>query len=194
MIEHIGRICVCLFQRIRVFIQRGFDMTILSNPNAKPDYNRVKAAVEDLHNTFGILRPPINPVQLAHELGVGVYFVEFQEAMKKVSGFYDPDNNSIYVNKDEYPLRQTFTIAHELGHHVLHKEWAKTTEYRVLLRADNNNGDVHEIEANAFAANLLVPRFLLSQFYQNMNCEELSKLFAVSVPVIKNRMSQEYGF
>ena len=53
--------------------------------------------------------------------------------------------------------------------------------------------DSHEKEANTFAANLLVPRFMLDQYWKMMPIEQLSQLFAVSVPVIKNRLAFEYG-
>src|SRR5690606_37539465 len=111
-----------------------------------------------------------------------------------VSGFYDCEDNAIYVNADEWPLRQTFTVAHEFGHSVLHKEWARSSDYRVLMRdADYSGSDPHEKEANAFAAHLLVPRFMLDRYWQDMSLEGLSKLFAVSVPMIKFRLAFEYG-
>jgi Zn-dependent peptidase ImmA (M78 family) len=58
---------------------------------------------------------------------------------------------------------------------------------------DAIDDDPHEKEANSFAANLLVPRFMLDQVWTRYPVEQLSKLFAVSVPVIKNRISFEYG-
>lgn len=76
----------------------------------------------------------------------------------------------------------------------MHREWAATDDYKVLWR--DQQGDVEDFrekEANAFAANLLVPRDLLTRYYTRLSPEELSKLFAVSVPVIKNRLAFEYG-
>jgi len=139
------------------------------------------------------MSPPVNPVEVALNLCVEVRFVRFNEENQNVSGFYDPEENAIYVNRDEYPLRQTFTIAHELGHAVLHREWANSDEYRVLMRDDQtDHGEPHEKEANAFAANLLVPREMLDE-YSSLKPSDLSRLFAVSVPVINNRLSFEYG-
>jgi len=159
-----------------------------------PDYVRVKQAVRDIHERFGITTPPVNPVEIARNLGTKVLFARFAEGFGNISGFYDCDDNTIYVNHDEFPLRQTFTVAHELGHKVLHAEWAKSSDYKMLMRdSDYSGSEPHEKEANAFAAHLLVPRFLLDQYWRGNSIEALSRLFAVSVPVIKNRLSIEYG-
>jgi len=159
-----------------------------------PDYRLVKRKVQELLEEAGVEHPPVNPVAMAREHGLDVKFVSFSGKFSQVSGFYDPSEEAIYVNKDEPPLRQTFTIAHELGHALLHKEWASSDAYKLFWRdPDRNNDDPHEKEANAFAAHLLVPRSLLDQYYQNLSESDLSRLFAVSVPAIKNRLSFEYG-
>jgi Zn-dependent peptidase ImmA (M78 family) len=159
-----------------------------------PDYARVRREVRRLHDEFGIVSPPVNPVDIARQLGVKVSFVTFEPGYKNISGFYDCEDNAIYVNHEEFPLRQTFTVAHELGHQILHAEWARSEEYTMLMRDSDYSGqEPHEKEANAFAAHLLVPRFMLDQYWQSTTIEGLSKLFAVSVPMIKNRLAFEYG-
>ena len=162
--------------------------------NEKPNYARVEREVSNLHEEFGVTAPPVNPVKIARGVGVTVYFVIFEEDKQNISGFFDCDERAIFVNRDEYPLRQTFTIAHELGHKILHEEWARSKDYRVLLRDSKyQSDDLHEKEANAFAAHLLVPKFLLDQYWQRLSVDQLSTLFAVSVPMIKHRLSFEYG-
>lgn len=166
----------------------------MSAQRRMPDYKLVMREVNKLRQRFGAYSPPVNPVDIAKSSGINVIFVEFDGKFQNISGFYDPEDNAIYVNKDEYPLRQTFTIAHELGHALLHKEWASGSDYKVLLRHDNiDKGEPHEREANAFAAHLLVPRDMLDDVYEQLSVEDLSRLFSVSVPVIKNRLSFEYG-
>jgi Zn-dependent peptidase ImmA (M78 family) len=158
------------------------------------DYPLVKRTAKELLSQFGLSEPPIDPVSIADSLGVRVKFASFSGEFEGVSGFYDPSEEAIYVNKDEFPLRQTFTIAHELGHHLLHKEWANSEEYKMFWRDMNRNADdFHEREANAFAAHLLVPRVMLDRYYPRLSKPDLSKLFAVSTPVITNRLSTEYG-
>jgi Zn-dependent peptidase ImmA (M78 family) len=166
-------------------------MTVLERPN----YTCVKQTVRGLIAEFSLENPPVNPVKIARHKGIDVIFARFSgESKSKISGFYDVEENSIYVNEDEYPLRQTFTVAHELGHALLHKKWAASDDYKVLYRdSDYDGNDHYEKEANAFAAHLLVPRFMLDMYWETNSVESLSRLFAVSVPMIKNRLSFEYG-
>lgn len=160
----------------------------------KPNFLNAKREAAKILEDFSIFVPPVDPVSIARQLGVNVVFATFTEEMNNISGFYDAEENAIYVNREEYPLRQTFTIAHELGHKILHAEWAKSNDYRVLLREYVlNTKDPKEKEANAFAAELLVPRSFLDNYWKTLTPEQLSKLFAVSVPVIKNRIAFEYG-
>lgn len=61
---------------------------------------------------------------------------------------------TIEVNANDADVRQRFTIAHEIGHHVLaHGEGKRDTVDEFSLR----NTVPTEIEANQFAAELLMP-------------------------------------
>lgn len=162
-----------------------------ARPKTRADFGQAEKFAYQLLQDLGVATPPIDPVSIAGQLGVRVVFVKFGETMQSVSGFYDAEESAIYVNKDEYPYRQTFTVAHELGHHVMHRDWAKSSDYRVLLRDQEAQPDPYEQEANAFAAHLLVPRGMLAQYQSVANVNELSQLFLVSAPVIKNRMQFE---
>jgi Zn-dependent peptidase ImmA (M78 family) len=161
----------------------------------RPNYRHAQAEALRLLQESGVVEPPVNPMQIAKEIvGMKVDFVIFKPESSNVSGFYDPQENAIIVNAEEYPLRQTFTVAHELGHKILHEEWAKTADYKVLLRdSDNIDQDFREKEANAFAANLLMPRSMMDRYWENVSVSQLSQLFAVSVPAIKARLSFLYG-
>jgi hypothetical protein len=55
------------------------------------------------------------------------------------------------------PARRRYIIAHELGHHLLHAERVALCAERDLVRYEPGNA---ETEANAFAAELLMPRAL----------------------------------
>jgi Zn-dependent peptidase ImmA (M78 family) len=74
----------------------------------------------------------------------------------------------IGVNALHHPNRQRFTMAHELGHHIMHRAHIEGTVHVdkgfAILRRDTlaaQGTDRMEIEANAFASELLIPRDLL---------------------------------
>lgn len=161
----------------------------------RPDYRSAERAALNLLREMDITVPPVNPVKIAEELGVKVWFATFTGESQNVSGFYDCEDNSIYVNKDEYPPRQTFTIAHELGHKMLHQEWANSEDYKVLWRdVEGQEQDSKEVEANTFAANLLMPKFLMDKYIdRDLSPSKMATLFAVSVPAMRNRLSKLYG-
>jgi Zn-dependent peptidase ImmA (M78 family) len=157
------------------------------------DFARAIREAKRIVEEFGFSAPPINPLTLTRDLGVNVSFVKLSQEHQNVSGFYDAADDAIYVNKDEFPKRKTFTIAHELGHKILHREWAASNDYRVLMRDQHLKVvDPREQEANAFAAHLLVPTKMLATYRHVASVEELSDLFAVSMPVIKNRLNREF--
>jgi Zn-dependent peptidase ImmA (M78 family) len=158
---------------------------------AKPDYARVMREVRRIHDMFGITEPAVDPLQIARDLGVFVYFADFHGDEQNISGYFDCVSGTIYVNRKENARRMMFTVAHELGHKVLHEEWAKSNDYSALMRDSFYSADEpHEKEANAFAANLLVPRFMLDKYRKMTDIEGLSKLFIVSAPVIRNRLKK----
>lgn len=143
-----------------------------------------------------IKNPPVNPARIANAKGVQVKFVVFSEAeyAANISGFFYPKEMAIYVNEAQHPYWQTYAIAHELGHYILHEEWTRSEAYRMLLRSKNEGvpDNMREEEANLFAEHLLVPRFMLDKYY-DVPPPTLSAMFAVSVEVINKRLRTEYG-
>ena len=95
----------------------------------------------------------------------------------------------IVVNNDHVPVRKRFTIAHELGHLLLHGYTTPHADkgFRVRMRSNaSSDGTIaEEIEANRFAAELLMPTdFLLKRLlalnvdYADEDDEELKSLAA----------------
>ena len=70
----------------------------------------------------------------------------------------------IAVNATDAPMRQRFTIAHEIGHYVLEHKGDVFVDHTIMNRRDGRSSaaiDAQEIEANAFAAELLMPRSMV---------------------------------
>lgn len=90
-------------------------------------------------------------------------------------------------NRDERPDRQRFTMAHEFGHVVL----GHVTDGRKPKRDSNFNakGDLDEIAANTFAAELLMPEDLVRDITKRITAlDALAMKFRVSPSAMKNRL------
>lgn len=81
--------------------------------------------------------------------------------------------------------RTRFTVAHELGHVVLHGDDALDLDGR----ADPDHQEQIEREANAFAARLLIPDAALKRL-TNISADALAKRFGVSSMMAARRISE----
>jgi Zn-dependent peptidase ImmA (M78 family) len=95
--------------------------------------------------------------------------------------YRDGDIQIIGVNSLHHPHRKRFTIAHEIGHLILHKGRAVHIDrsFRVNLRDTRSalGTDRDEIQANFFAASLLMPtEFLLADLKEGIDFEADSDL------------------
>ncbi|WP_348862079.1 ImmA/IrrE family metallo-endopeptidase [Neorhizobium sp. Rsf11] len=139
--------------------------------------------------------PPIPVLEIAERNGVNVIFADFGQHSQSVAGFCDFKNARLYVNKEDRTERQFFTIAHEFGHWVLHRDvfLAHPDRYPVLPRFQNV--DLHspmEKEANYFAANLLVPERLLRPVI-TAPIASLASIFRVSRTMMEHRVNNVRG-
>jgi len=121
-----------------------------------------------------VMRPPVNVYEIARRLGV-----EVQKRSFGVAGEVDPTVSParITVNADDSITRQRFTVAHELGHLMLHDP-----ERRMRDSTFARRGDIIEEQANDFAASLLIPLWMLEPIVTSFppTARELAALFNVS--------------
>lgn len=157
----------------------------------KPDFKKAREAAEAMLKRNAVRSAPIDPEALAEAEGIDVVYVEFGESTRNlVSGLYDYETNKIYINKDQAANRMTFTIAHELAHAVMHRDYAKSNNYKAMPRSNVHvNKPAVEKEADVFAAHLLVPPKTLRRYKDIATTEELATLFAVSPEVVKIQLS-----
>lgn len=161
---------------------------LLERGLAAPRYRLAASEAERLSAPYSV--PPIPVLEIAERKGVDVVFADFGETGSKVAGFCDFEEAKLYVNSADSIARQTFTIAHELGHWILHRQFfdANPTAYKILPRFQKAElGNPYEQEANRFAADLLVPRRLLSPV-KGATVVALASIFAVSREMMENRL------
>ena len=89
---------------------------------------------------------------------------------------HDPNDFDVLLARYTGPVRDQFTIAHELGHYFLH---ARQGEVRII--AHRRGSGRREWEANWFAAALLMPSESFRKSCANgLNVNELAATFNVS--------------
>jgi len=113
-----------------------------------------------------VVAPPVPIERLIHKQGARLVL---RSLNGNVSGFVhsDAEGNTIGVNSAHSRNRQRFTMAHELGHLVLHDlAGVRVDERDFSVRfksTPTRRGDDEEQEANLFAAELLMPVSQLAQ-------------------------------
>ncbi|TVT60168.1 MAG: ImmA/IrrE family metallo-endopeptidase [Sedimenticola thiotaurini] len=100
----------------------------------------------------------------------------------------------IGVNNLHHPRRQRFTLAHELGHFVLHQKNGREFVDKILYR-NNLDSNSEEAEANVFAANLLMPEAEFRRFLSGVSdqVEDIASHFNVSALAVRIR-AKNLGF
>jgi Zn-dependent peptidase ImmA (M78 family) len=148
---------------------------------------------------YGIYEIPVPVEQIALNEGVQLVRQRFEGDQ---SGFmYRHDGHKIIgINSTHSRRRQRFTIAHEIGHLELHQQ--DLIVDRAINYRDRTSAlgiDQAEIDANAFAASLLMPADLVLQAVKSATGDpslttrerlvsHLAQLFDVSAEAMSYRL------
>lgn len=161
--------------------------------------NKINNELEELTSNIllsnDMLKVPVDVVRIAKANDIKVYEGDLD---KKVSGAirYNKGENifEILVNKNDSKVRQRFTIAHELGHYFLHREYLKNEELHIdtiLYRTDKEKTqeeENREKEVDYFAGALLMNKTLLKKLVNDNSISELAEIFDVSVSAMTVRL------
>lgn len=154
----------------------------------------------------GMLQAPVNVQRIVELCGVTL---EEADLGDEISGLLvsHGDNARIAFSSNQGEQRKRFTIAHELGHFLLHKESDGSDtvfvdkDFIVKYRSNKLYSESElrqEQEANAFAASLLMPKeFIFDELNKERNkslgeselINELASVFEVSIPAMTFRLS-----
>jgi len=112
-----------------------------------------------LWTEFGCPEPPVDPKDIAEQLGLVV--IEHKTEGCDGCVLMKGDVGGIVVNAAiRHEGRRRFTVAHELGHFELHRSWLPFVQ-ESLRDIECASTDESEVEANAFASALLMPADLV---------------------------------
>lgn len=154
---------------------------------------RAELKAQQVLEQAGIRKAPIVVEEILMRFGIRVRSEPFDG---DISGmlYRDADGKRavIGVNANHSSHRQRFTIAHELGHYLLHRGRPMIVDKTVRVnRRDRTSSmatDREEIEANAFAAELLMPRNLVDRHSRKL----LRQHAAISDEALVDKMADAF--
>lgn len=149
----------------------------------------------------------VDPLKIANAYGIDVRYFNLEE---NLSGFMLMEDGQamIGVNAGDGPKRQRYTLGHELAHYFLHDRSEpfldpRTAHVQIIPRNEISSlgVDPREIEANIFAAELLMPEERLRDEVEKLGrlglfdeqdneIKELADKFDVSVRAMTIRLER----
>ncbi len=114
-----------------------------------------------------------NPFDIAAGLGIHIMFVP----LSRLKGVYKVINGSSFIilNQNNGEKLNKIVCAHELGHHVLHRELAKDGMISESVIYDMSRQ--RELEANLFACQLLLDDETVAEHIkEGFDIEKIAKL------------------
>lgn len=120
---------------------------------------------------------PVDMNSIATKLGIDVRFLNWDELHLSGKACLENGQRIIYVNPTDSLVRQRFTLAHELAHHILNH----VTPHEPCFRDERHtfNGDyasIQERDANRLGANILMPEYAIRHSIDKENIRTVEGL------------------
>lgn len=167
------------------------------------------------YNPSFVLPIPIEEI-VEQKMNIAIVVVPGLKSLLGIDAFISSRFDQITIDEHcftRFPERSRFSIAHEIGHFVLHQDWyrkygPKNLEDHISYH-DNIDPEIYkyyEIQANTFAGLVLVPRNILIKEIENRVrnislpntpetlapiAQDLLDIFCVSGDVMLRRMQNE---
>ena len=168
---------------------------------------RISALAQKLLLDNRVTTPPVPVERIAKLLDVQLRYSPLDEELSGM--IYVKEGTPIIgINVLHHPNRQRFTIAHECGHLLLHKQHLTKKihvdkTFPMLMRDSTSTMGIEkmEIEANLFAAELLMPESLMMKTMGNKSFDiddensviSLARIFTVSPAAMHFRIGNLFA-
>ncbi len=178
--------------------------------NARVDRTEIERRASDVLKQASAFEAPVDLSKVARSLDVIVHFDTLEDKVSGVLVVKGGERNAL-INASHHSNRQRFSLAHELGHLVLHDSEGDRlfidTNMRVYQRIgtptdaaygqpDSTTSAQEEREANQFASALLMPVDLVQEQARSLDLSEesdvayLARTFGVSDQAMSIRLQQ----
>jgi Zn-dependent peptidase ImmA (M78 family) len=162
---------------------------------------KIRALAEKLLSDHQVVSAPVPAMKIARRSGAKI-------VLKSLEGdlcgflYQAGDEKIIGVNTQHSQARQLFTLCHELGHLLLHDQeplhYDRGFKLRLRSSSSAEGTEEAEIEANLFAAELLMPALFIEEDLDGTDeidleeddfIEELAEKYEVSKQAMMYRLN-----
>lgn len=153
---------------------------------------KIKEAPVDLDKI--IKKLPDSNIDAVRDISIKWIKQDFPKDLEDVSAILLKERGQavIAVNDEHQKNRQRFSIAHELGHLILHSNNEHLTVEKQFFTRAASVHNLDEMEANEFAASLLMPGYLIQKDfakYANKNEDDIVKELSAHYEVSSTAMT-----
>lgn len=157
---------------------------------------KIETICEDIWNTHNLV-PGFDFSPLLNSLSIQLNYEDLSDDISAVL-VIKGSKKVITLNKNNNKARQRFSACHEIGHLLLeHKKNFDISEKELIQYRNvksSEGTDIDEIEANYFAANLLMPNHEIQKHVDfsksfDSNVESISEKFQVSFAAATLRLN-----
>jgi len=156
------------------------------------DFPKIEALAEELLKNHKLHAPPIDVFSLAEQIGISIDQGPMGDNVSGAIHFEGENQAAVALNTTESQQRQRFTLAHEIGHFLMHRDRDLYIDsHDMLFRRLEVPANAKERDANVFAAALLMPKTLLEaegKVSAQDDVARLAKKYKVSVPAMSYRL------
>jgi Zn-dependent peptidase ImmA (M78 family) len=165
---------------------------------------KIEQKANELLDSLGINSPPVPIGDILDRLGIATVRYDLGAELSGIL-IVQGDKGTIGYNPSDSRTRQRFTLAHELGHFLLHKHLGSEVfidkDFIVKYRSQKTYSSLElkqEQQANIFAAALLMPKKMLQdeferEIYKDLSESEfiaaIAKVFNVSIQAMTYRIA-----
>lgn len=169
----------------------------------RSSYEKCEEAAKKVIADFQVTEPPVDILNIVKRIGIELVEYNLGDDTSGVLMIRNKKGTIGYNPKDAQ-VRRRFTVAHELGHYLLHRtsnDLFVDNFFLMKFRGNNSyteNDHVDEQEANAFAAAVLMPENFIDDEMKNTVYRglteidfigRLAKKFEVSIPAMTYRLT-----
>ncbi len=134
---------------------------------------------------------PVNPFEIATAMGVRIREAVLRDGISAMLIRDQGRDPEIVLAIGDSQQRQYFSCAHEIGHYVERVRTDPNGDFAFVDYRDNRHADdLHELYANEFAANLLMPAAAVRQLRERegLGAIALAQRFDVSLSAMQTRL------